>query len=404
MERRKHTRIPHRLCLTIDELPGRNIAFTTDVSQDGISIVTQTPLAMGRSVTIKLALPTGKTLNIIGHVRWVERNPLSKGGMNQYGIGISCQNMPEEFQHFITSLATAQQRHTAPPPAPPAPAQAKSESDNQLPEPQPVMASNDTLKQQRQHEMTGVQPNAVPPAEPPAPVQPVETKSESDNELPDPQPIMAAYEAMKQQNHYEVLGVEPKATHAQIKQAYYTLSKTYHPDGPLGECSKELKHNLEELFHRVAEAYVTLSSDDQRKRYDRALAKQQAELSQTALTKRYRSGQHVQQGLRELEAGNFEAAAASFDLACQARPEKWKYHTLLAYSLSKLPGREQDAEAHYRQAIALEPSRAENYIGLGRIYQRVGQASDALRAFEDALEWDAENTRIIKEIDAIKKQ
>jgi curved DNA-binding protein CbpA len=353
MERRKHARILQRLYLTIDELPDRNIAFTGDLSQDGISIETHAPLTMGSTVTFKLALPTGKTLNLIGHVRWVARNDISKGGLTRYGIGISLNKVPEEFQRFITSLATAQQAQAAPPPvAPPAPAQVKAEPDS---------------------------------------------------ELPDPQPIMVAYEALKQQNHYEVLGIEPKATPAQIKQAYYRLSKAYHPEGPLGECSKELKHNLEELFHRITEAYMTLASGEERKKYDRSLAKRQsAELSQTSATKRRRSNQYVQQGVLELENGNLEAAAASFELAVRARPEKWKYHTLLAYTLSKLPNRERDAEAHYRKAIAIEPSRAENYIGLGRLYQRAGQVTEALRSFEDALKWDAENTRIIKEIDAIK--
>ncbi len=352
MERRKHPRIPQRLYLTIDELPGRNIAFTGDISQDGISIETQAPLAMGSTVTIKLALPTGKSLNAIGHVRWTARNALSKGGMNRYGIGVSLQNVPEEFQRFIASLAAAQQAQAAP-----------------------------------------------PPAEPSAPAQ---TKSESDSELPDPQPVMAAYEALKQQNHYEALGIEPNATPAQIKQAYYTLSKTYHPEGPLGECSKELQHNLEELFHRIAEAYVTLSSAEQRETYDRSQAQQQTGPSKPSTTKPHSAAQHVQQGVLELKAGNLEAATASFELAVQAKPEKWKYHTLLAYTLSKLPDRQQEAEAHYRTAIELEPSRAENYIGLGRLYKRTGQVTQALRFFEDALKWDAENTRIIKEIDAIK--
>ncbi|MBI3621107.1 MAG: DnaJ domain-containing protein [Nitrospirae bacterium] len=356
MERRKHARIPQRLYLTVDELPGRNIAFTGDLSQDGISIETHAPLNMGSTVTIKLSLPTGKTLHLIGHVRWAARNAVSKGGLTRYGIGVSLNKVPEEFQRFITSIAAVQHAQTARP------------------------------------------PDAAPSAPAPA-------KAESNSELPDPQPIMVAYEALKQQNHYEVLGVEPKAAPAQIKQAYYRLSKTYHPEGPLGECSKELKANLEELFHRITEAYMTLSSGEQRKQYDRTLSKQQAaELSQTSATKRHRSNEYVQQGVVELEAGNLDAAAACFELAVRARPDKWKYHTLLAYTLSKLPDRERDAEAHYRKAIALEPSRAENYIGLGRLYQRTGQTAEALRSFQDALQWDAENTRIIKEIDAIKNQ
>jgi len=387
MERRKNRRFPQRLYLTIDELPGRNIAFTSDISSDGMSIEAHAPLRVGRIVSVMLSLPSGKNLFLTATVKRVARNPVNTGAMSLYQIGLALQKVPEEFRRFITSLTIAQQQQQS----------SSSPAMTPTPEPPPGLATPD--------ESVAPAASASPPEPAPPIVEPTpaQSDSKSDAELPDPQPIIVAYEAMKQQNHYEVLGLESKASRAQIKHAYYVLSKTYHPEGPLGECSKELKHNLEELFHRIAEAFVTLSSDEQRKRYDRELAAQQSELSQTTLTKRFRSNQHVQQGLRELKAGQFEAAAASFDLAVTARPEKWKYHTLLAFSLSKLPGRERDAEAHYREAIKLEPSRAENYIGLGRLFRRTGQASEALHAFEDALQWDAENTRIIKEIDAIKK-
>jgi len=378
MERRKHPRFPQRLYLTIDELPGRNIAFTSDVSPDGLSIETHAPLRIGITVNIKLSLPSGKIVYLTGTVKRVSKNAVTTAAMNLYNIGLTLRMIPEEFQRFVQSLAAAHQQQTSSPtptPSPATPAEAPSPVEIA-----PVVSTPPSVAQTTS-----------------------QSDSKSDAELPDPQPIIVAYEAMKQQNHYEVMGLEPKASRAQIKQAYHTLSKRYHPDGPLGECSKELKHNLEELFHRIAEAYVTLSTDESRKRYDRTLAKQQAELSQTAVKKRHRSNQRVQQGLQELEAGLYEAAAASFELAVNARPEKWKYRTLLAYALSKLPGRERDAEAQYREAIKLEPSRAENYIGLGRLFRRTGQASEALNALEDALQWDAENTRIIKEIDAIKK-
>lgn len=65
-------------------------------------------------------------------------------------------------------------------------------------------------------------------------------------------------------NHYQMLGVDTDADQAQIKAAYRTLSRRYHPDitgDPKGH-----------LFQLVNEAYETLSNESKRTAYDRSLA------------------------------------------------------------------------------------------------------------------------------------
>lgn len=62
-------------------------------------------------------------------------------------------------------------------------------------------------------------------------------------------------------NHYETLGVSEDATETEIKKAYRTLAKKYHPD-----VSKE--PNAEELFKKCSEAYEVLSDADKRQQYD----------------------------------------------------------------------------------------------------------------------------------------
>lgn len=352
MERRKHPRIPQRLYVTIDDLPGQNIAFTSDVSPHGISIESNAPLTPGSYVTIKFPLPSGKILNLVGHVRWASRNTASsKNRFNTYGIGVHLQKAPEEFHRFIKSIANAPGGKELPPAARSAPAS---------------------------------------------------TTAGTDDAHPDPQMIIAAYATMKQQNHHDVLGVTREATAAQIKQAYYRLAQRYHPDGSLGTSSPELRRKLEALFDRIAEAYVALSSHAQRPPHDARPGKDGGSRSEQTATKQRRSNQHVEKGVLALKKGQPEMAAACFELAVKARPDKWRYHTLLAYALSKIPNRERDAETHYKKAIELEPSRIENYIALGRLYRKTGRPKQALHTFEDALDWNAESTRVKKEIKALK--
>ena len=63
-------------------------------------------------------------------------------------------------------------------------------------------------------------------------------------------------------DYYEVLGVPKNASDADIKKAFRTLAKKYHPDMHPGD--KE----CEEKFKEAQEAYAVLSDAEKRKQYD----------------------------------------------------------------------------------------------------------------------------------------
>ena len=66
-------------------------------------------------------------------------------------------------------------------------------------------------------------------------------------------------------NYYRMLGVSPKATQAQIKNAFYKLSLKHHPDKHKGS---EESHDK---FQEISEAYNVLGNHEERKLYDREL-------------------------------------------------------------------------------------------------------------------------------------
>lgn len=63
-------------------------------------------------------------------------------------------------------------------------------------------------------------------------------------------------------DYYEVLGVSKGADDAEIKKAFRTMAKKYHPDAHPGD--KE----CEEKFKEAQEAYAVLSDPDKRRQYD----------------------------------------------------------------------------------------------------------------------------------------
>ena len=68
---------------------------------------------------------------------------------------------------------------------------------------------------------------------------------------------------MAEKDYYEILGVKKSASEEEIKKAYRTLAKKYHPDKNKG--NKE----AENRFKEISEAYAVLSDKEKREQYDR---------------------------------------------------------------------------------------------------------------------------------------
>ena len=68
--------------------------------------------------------------------------------------------------------------------------------------------------------------------------------------------------AENKRDYYEVLGVQKNASEDEIKKAYRSLAKKYHPDMNPGDAAAEVK------FKEVNEAYAVLSDSEKRAKYD----------------------------------------------------------------------------------------------------------------------------------------
>ena len=63
-------------------------------------------------------------------------------------------------------------------------------------------------------------------------------------------------------DYYEVLGVEKNASEGDLKNAFRSLARKYHPD-------RSTEEGAEDKFKEIQEAYAVLSDQEKRAQYDR---------------------------------------------------------------------------------------------------------------------------------------
>lgn len=82
------------------------------------------------------------------------------------------------------------------------------------------------------------------------------------------------------QSLYEVLGIEPDASDDEVRAAYKTLARKYHPDLNQGNAQAEM------MFKAVSRAYEVLGNASKRATYDETIQGEAASASRGTLPKK----------------------------------------------------------------------------------------------------------------------
>jgi len=129
---------------------------------------------------------------------------------------------------------------------------------------------------------------------------------------------------------YDALGVSPSCTATEIKKAYYKLAQKLHPD----RVAAREKGQAAARFKRVAEAYQTLNSKEQRQAYD-ARAAQRRQPAQQQRQQR-RQQQHASRPGEVERAHGVRAVASVAELEQLVAPDgRLSHHLLLAFHDSR---------------------------------------------------------------------
>ncbi len=217
------------------------------------------------------------------------------------------------------------------------------------------------------------------------------------------QEINALAVAFAQQTHFEILGVDRKATTAQIKSAYLQLAKKFHPDTADPNSTDE-RVAKEQLFSRINDANRVLGDSAARQAYEAELDGHGAAAAQNAL----RAEEAFTKARILLKARKYDEALQGFDAAI-ALGEVGDYYAWRGYArFLAARGKKGDvleaAMADLIKAQVISPRSVEARLFAGHMAKILGDQKGAADWYEKVLEIEPANADAKQELKSMGKR
>ena len=188
--------------------------------------------------------------------------------------------------------------------------------------------------------------------------------------------IVAKRDALAELNHYDLLGIDPKAAPGDLKRAYLKAAKRFHPDALARLGLEDLKKDANDIFAAITRANEELSDAQRRRDYDAELAgEKHIDADRVAQAESlYRKAEMM------MRAGQFGPALEFAQGAVSLWPEDPAYQGALGWCLfRKNPPDEERARVHLEKSIELEDKDAVTHLRLGIVLKALGDAAGSAR-------------------------
>jgi CheY-like chemotaxis protein len=206
----------------------------------------------------------------------------------------------------------------------------------------------------------------------------------------------------RSQNHLQVLGLQPDASEADARKAFFDLAKRYHPD-KLGAESPEVAQLASEVFARISEAHEVLRDSEQRGKYLKQLKKGGSSGEDKAAVTRIVSAEQQFRKAEELiKRRQYPEAMEALQWALKLDPEEGEFHALLGWArfLTNPEDTSVRGQAieHMEKATALAPKSPSGYYYLGKLHKACEELEAAEKMFRKVLELRPEHVEATQEV------
>ena len=177
-------------------------------------------------------------------------------------------------------------------------------------------------------------------------------------------------------NYYELLGILQTATDGEVRKAYFSAAKRFHPDALTHLGLSDIKQQAAEVFARIAEANDVLRDPARRAEYDaEANNANEATVDTRALAQAetfFRKGEIL------VRMGDFRGALEYLEPAVDLWPDECDYQSELGWALYRQPKADAErARVHLERAVELGPSQAVPAFRLGTVLRASGETEQA---------------------------
>ena len=202
--------------------------------------------------------------------------------------------------------------------------------------------------------------------------------------------------------YYDLLGVGHQASADEIKNAYHSLARRYHPDR-FHQADAQLRNQIESAFARVAQAYEVLGDQSSRATYDAQFsAPASSDVASTPATRERsaaprnaptdsRAESSFQKGVAAAKQKQPQQALRFFAEAASLEPRCARYRAEYGRALINDPKTRRLAEFELKAAIALEPDNTSYRVAIAELYKALGLRRRAEGELQRALTVDPKN-------------
>ena len=195
------------------------------------------------------------------------------------------------------------------------------------------------------------------------------------------------YDHLEYLDFYQLFGVDQTATRKEIRTAYFSMSKQFHPDKFFRDDYGDLSERVDAIFRFVTKGYQTLAKKDKRSEYDAALQRARAQAQQASADderKRAMAADMLERRAAQLEQqGNFSQAATEYKKVGTLRRDPQALVRAASLML-RANERLDEAAGLARTAASQLPGEVGPLVVLGQIYEKNGMLAEAATAFANA--------------------
>lgn len=206
----------------------------------------------------------------------------------------------------------------------------------------------------------------------------------------------------KRGNYFELLGVSQSSSINEIKRAYITLAKEFHPDRIPNSAGRELRRMAEELFAQLTEAHNVLIDEQKRAEYIQKITQSSKVEAADDVSRLLAAEGKFQLGEEYLKKRLFMRAVESFKEAIDLYPEEAEYFAYYGWALFQSEPENQETLKKARDAIATaitkNPKLDKAYLFMGYIYKGIGRDDLSERQFEKAIQCNPDCTDALREL------